>query len=145
MLLNDSGGDRKAESSAGFLSGKEWIEQPFLDIGRDAFASIGHLKDDNTIRVIVQAARVFTSSQRDNAVCADTVGGVLDQINQHLFDLRRINTNQASGKRFDVDSNAGFFKVGRKESLDFAQRFIGGNRFEMGLGWTSEEQHVLDN
>ena len=85
-------------------------------------------------------------AQGDLAVLADAVGGVLDEIDQHLLDLLRVNAElerrTASSER---EPDVGLFQLRLEQRLDLAQRLIGGHGRQVRIGGPREQEHVLDD
>ena len=91
VLFDNSRGDGKAQASARVLGGEEGIEQALLHFRRDAFAGVGDFEDDHVGDTIGEALVIEPGAQGDLAVLADAVSGVLDEIDQHLLDLLRVD------------------------------------------------------
>src|ERR1041385_7267088 len=116
VLFDDSRGDRKAKARAGFLGRKEWIEEPLLDLGRDSFAGIRDLENDHSIGMVAQAPGVLASAQGNHAVGPNAVGGILDEIDQHLLDLGGIDANGGADGAIQLNTDAGFFEIRSERS-----------------------------
>src|SRR5215471_6931802 len=85
--------DRQPQPRAGFLRGKERIEKPFLDFRRDSFAGVGDLENDNLRIMISQPFVVEPRAEGDGSILPNAVGGILHQVNEHLFHLLRVDAN----------------------------------------------------
>src|SRR5258707_11209287 len=83
VFLDNARGDGKAQSSAGVLGGEKRVEQSLFDLGSDAFAGVGDLKDHDLGRTIGQPFGVGERAQGYRATMAYAVGGVLDEIDQN--------------------------------------------------------------
>src|SRR2546422_5660395 len=93
VLFDNSRSDRQPETGPAVLGGKEWVKQPLLDFGRDAFARVGDLEDHDFSMRAAQMFRFRSGAQRDGSIVTNTVGGVLHQVDQDLFDLLLIDAN----------------------------------------------------
>src|SRR4029077_3689788 len=88
VFLNDAGGDGQSEAGAAFLRGEERIEQSLLHLGRNAAAVVGDFEDDDVGFLVGDHFASGARAQSDDAVARGGIGGVLNQVDQHLFDLR---------------------------------------------------------
>ena len=84
MLRDDAVHHRQAHAGAALrqLGGEEWLEDPLLQLGRDADAGVAHLHPD----LAVAAA----GPDRQIAAAGHGVGGVDDEVDEHLLELAAV-------------------------------------------------------
>src|SRR5438552_5677879 len=93
MFFNNARRDRKAQPRAGLFGGKERVEKPLLNFQGDTLAGVNYLQNDYGSGLTRQGHHGASRTQGNRAVPSDTFRGVLDEVNQHLFDLLRVNSN----------------------------------------------------
>ena len=94
MALHDARGDGQAESRAGVLGGEERIEKSLLHVRRNAFATILYFQDDDVGCFVVEVFPIPSRPELDHSALANGLGGVADEVDQHLFDLIGIGGDQ---------------------------------------------------
>ena len=130
VFFDNARRDGQAQAGAVFFGGEERVEHPLLDLRRNAFAGVGHLQDRP--RRAGRSARRLSIAGATRRVMvpslADAVGGVLNQVDQHLFDLLRVDADP--GRRGDLPATSrmlDFSNCGREQCLHLAQRLVGGH------------------
>ena len=87
MLLSDTRGNRKTEAGPIGLGGIKWIEQTLLNVSWNSFAVILDLQNYRLANTLAQGNFLRTTAKFDVTVFANTVGGILDKVNQNLAHL----------------------------------------------------------
>src|ERR1051325_8174016 len=111
MFFNNASSDRQAPPGPCLFGGKEGVEKTLLNVQGDAFAGVDYLQNDYGSRATRLrsgatkarqapqghhgARRTFRASraERNGAVLSNTFRRVLDEVDQHLLDLLRVNPN----------------------------------------------------
>src|SRR5262245_51901703 len=93
MFFHDPGGDRSSQPGAKCFRGVKWYEQTFLDLWWYAFARVRNVQDDNIGLAVRNSFALMARSHGDYPVTLHAVGGVLHEIDQHLFNLAQIRLN----------------------------------------------------
>ena len=104
MFFNNARRDRQAQPGAGLFGGKEWVEETFLNFQGDTLAGVDHFQNDygNSATCLRPSAKArqarqghqgASRTQCDCAVPSNAFRRVLNEVNQHLFDLLRVNSN----------------------------------------------------
>src|SRR5438874_13489173 len=93
MFFNNTRRDRQAKSGAGLFGGKEWVEETLLYFQGNTLAGVNHLQNDYGSGVTRQGHQGASRTQCDRAVPPNAFRRVLNEVNQHLFDLLRVNSN----------------------------------------------------
>src|SRR3989442_4810600 len=104
MFFNNARRDRQAKPGAGLFGGKERVEETLLNFQGDALAGVNHFQNDygsgvTRLRSEAMARQARQGHQRasrtqcNRAVPANTFSRVLNEVDQHLFDLLRVNSN----------------------------------------------------
>src|SRR3954466_14882869 len=93
--------------------------------------------------MVAQPFCVLTRPQGNDAIAADAVGGILDEVDQDLLHLGRIDSNRSADWMIDFEPNARALEVRSKQSLDFPQWLVRRHIPEVRFGWAGEQEHVL--
>src|SRR5437667_12563648 len=93
MFFNNARRNRQAQSGAGLLGGKKRVEKPLLNFQGDTLAGVNYLQNDYGSGVTRQGHQGASCTQRNRAVPPNTFRRVLNEVNQHLFNLLRVNSN----------------------------------------------------
>src|SRR5215471_15699254 len=75
----------------------------------------------------------------------NALGGVLDQVDQYLFDLLWINPNPNIRWRFQDQLNGGFFQLPTQQSSGSRQQAVSRNRDQLRLDRAGELQKGLND
>ena len=101
MLLSDTRGNRKTEARSIGLGGIKWIEQTLLNVSWNPFAVILDLQNYRLANTLAQGNFFRAAAKFDVTVFANTVGGILDKVNQNLAHLLRVHLDWHLGAGFD--------------------------------------------
>src|ERR1051326_376646 len=145
VFFDDTRGDGESKAGAGWFGGEERIEEPLFNFGTDAFAGIGDFEDDDVGFAVSQALAIFPRAHRDCAAAADAVRGVLNQIDEHLLNLRGVGIDARLRIIFQHKLNAISRQLGSKQVLDFVKRKANGDGRERRFGGTRELEEVIDH
>ena len=85
MLFHDASGDGKPKSRAVFLGGEKRVEKSLFDLRRNPAAIVRNLQHYNVGLAINQPFAVMAGAQRNRPAHIRAIGGVLNQIDQHLL------------------------------------------------------------
>ena len=85
---------------------------------------------------------VESGAQRDVAIVSDAVGRILDQVDEHLFDLLGIDPNPRIRAIQERNSNVQFAQLRSQERLHLAQRLVGVHQFELRFRGSCEREEV---
>ena len=85
LFLNEARGDWQAEAGAGFFCAEKWVEQAFLDFGRNAFAGVAHFKNNSFSFPPTELSARGARAQRDRACAVNGFSGVANKVDQHLL------------------------------------------------------------
>lgn len=145
MFFNNSRGNGKPQASPCFLRAEEWIEEALLDFGGDTRAGVADIQNDYVASTIAKTARVEAGAQSYSAVSADALGGVLDEIDEHLLDLLGIDTDRGRNRVFARELNIRFFELRPKKCLDLIEELGGRRIHQMRFGRPGEKQDISDD
>ena len=137
VLLDNSRRDGKAQSRSAFLGGEEGIKQALLHLSRNPFSGVGNFQNRG-IGFVVDA-------QRDYSFVPDAVRRVLNQVDQHLFDLLGVRAHPGSFGRLQLQLDRGLFQLRLQQVMNFLQDPLrrDGNQFRLGRAGKLEE--ILDD
>src|SRR3989442_15817279 len=93
MFFDNACRDRQAQSGAGLFGGKERVEQALLNFQGNTLAGVNHLQNSYGSGVTSQGHQGASRTECNRAVPSNTFPRVLNEVNQELFDLFRINSN----------------------------------------------------
>ena len=116
-----------------------------MDFRRDAFAGIGDFENRDLGWLIGKTFGAQPKAQSNIAVLANALGGILDEVDQRLFDLLRIDPDFGRDRIFITKANVGLRQLRSKKLLYFAQRLVCRHRNQFGLRWPGEQEHIFDN
>lgn len=112
MALHDALGDRETEPGAAGAAGEERVEDPRLEVGRDAAAGVDHI-DGGERRA---AAELFAENDRELAVGSHGVGGVEDEVKKNLLELTLVGVDHERGvRRIVAQAEVGLRELGADE------------------------------
>ena len=145
VLVDYFRGDGQSKAGAIVLRAEEGIKQSFLHFGRDALASVLDFQRHGPRQSSAQLGVAINGAQRDRALVTDAVGGVLNEIDEHLLELERIGQERGFGHRsgFQLDGLAP--ELGREEIAHLAERGLSGERGELRLAWPRELEKVFQD
>ena len=98
MSLDDPGTDAESESGAVGLGGEEGVEEAALDLRRDARAEIADGEAHHRGGLPIDADVAQFGGERDGGSGGAGIGGIADEVDQHLAKLLGIG-----GKRSFID------------------------------------------
>ena len=139
MFFNYARRDRQAQPGASLFSGKERIEKTLLNLSRDALAGVHHFQDDDggrltrlrpeaTAQPAHQGHDRASSTECNRPVPSDAFRRVLNEVDQHLFDLLRVNPNPQVGDEGKMQSDGSLLQLRPKRSCtrrnDFQQVIV---------------------
>src|SRR5947199_9898571 len=93
MLLDNARRNRQAQPGAGLFGGEERVEEALLYFQRDTLAGVNHLQNDHGSGVTLQGHLSASRAECKRAVPSDAFRRVLNDVDQHLFDLLWVNSN----------------------------------------------------
>src|SRR6266480_2002548 len=93
MFFNNARRNGQTQPGAGLFGGKERVKKALLNLPGNALAGVNHLQNGYGSGVTRQWHQGASGTQRNRAAAFDTFRRVLDEVNQHLFDLFGVDSN----------------------------------------------------
>ena len=113
MFLYNARRNRKSKTGPGFFGSEKWIEQAFFDIRRDSFARIANLENHDFTRSIADPFCIEPRSQSNCAVPPNAFRRILDEINQDLFYLLKVDADAGAHRVLIEHFYIGLFQLRR--------------------------------
>lgn len=141
MFIDDASGDGKAEAGPGFLGGKERVKEAGLDFARDPFAGVDDLENDGWGGFFGGRHEGAAGVEGDGAIMTDAFGGILNEVNEDLFELLGIDADPegAGGREMELDGV--FLELSRQETFDPGEKVGGEDGDGAGFGGACEMEH----
>src|SRR5260221_295877 len=102
MFIHNAPGNRQAQPRAVLLGAEERFEESLLRFGGNAAAVVLDLQNHRVGWPSLQRFSSFEGAEGDGPVAPDAYAGVLDQVDEHLFELMRIRTETGIGHRVEL-------------------------------------------
>ena len=121
MSLDDPGTDAESESSAVGLGGEEGVEEAALDLRRDARAEIADGEAHHRGGLPIDADVAQFGGERDGGSGGAGIGGIADEVDQHLAKLLGIGGKRSFIDWAEPDLEPLKFEVWSEEAGEFAE------------------------